>query len=304
MKQCPSSRPADWARPFRQPAAALHSLGHDVRLILPAYSDAVARISDLEPLGTLEVAEAPSCIRLLGGLLADSTVPVYLVEAPGLFDRPGNPYIDLDGRDWWDNPLRFAVFDRAVVEVALGHSALGWRPDVIHTNDWQTGLVSPLLADYAERPATLFTIHNMAYQGSFDRAIFDALGLPAHWWSVQGLEFYGKFSFLKGGIAKSDIVFTVSPTYARESSQPHLGYGLQGVLNYRADRLYGILNGIDYHLWDPANSPTIPQHFSAEEYHLKRRNKTRLQQAFGLEERADGTLVGHMAGWSSRRGST
>jgi starch synthase len=281
---------------------ALHSLGHDVRLILPAYADAVARISDIEPLGTLEVAGAPSRVRLLGGLLADSTVPVYLVEAPGLFDRPGNPYVDLDGRDWWDNPLRFAVFDRAVVEVALGHSALGWRPDVVHTNDWQTGLVSPLLADYAERPATLFTIHNMAYQGSFDRAIFDSLGLPAHWWSVEGLEFYGKFSFLKGGIAKSDVISTVSPTYAREIRQPHLGYGLQGVLNHRADRLYGILNGIDYHLWDPAADPMIPQRFSAEEFHLKRRNKTRLQQAFGLEECPDGMLFGHIGRLVEQKG--
>ncbi|MCU0970908.1 MAG: glycogen/starch synthase, partial [Gammaproteobacteria bacterium] len=281
---------------------ALHSLGHDVRLILPAYADAVARISDLEPLGTLEVAGAPSRVRLLGGLLADSTVPVYLVEAPGLFDRPGNPYVDLDGRDWWDNPLRFAVFDRAVVEVALGHSTLGWRPDVVHTNDWQTGLVSPLLADYAERPATLFTIHNMAYQGSFDRAIFDSLGLPAHWWSVEGLEFYGKFSFLKGGIAKSDVISTVSPTYAREIRQPHLGYGLQGVLNHRADRLYGILNGIDYHLWDPAADPMIPQRFSAEEFHLKRRNKTRLQQAFGLEECPDGMLFGHIGRLVEQKG--
>jgi starch synthase len=281
---------------------ALHRLGHDVRVVIPAYADAIARVSDPEPVGTLPVPRAPGMVRLLESTLDDSMVPVYLVDAPGLYDRSGNPYVGPDGRDWSDNALRFATLCRVASEIALGHSSLGWQPDLVHANDWQTGLIAPFLADVAGRPATLFTIHNLSYQGLFDRPTFDALGLPAHWWSPQGLEFYNRLSFIKGGISLSDIVTTVSPTYAVEIRQPSLGYGLHGLLGYRADRLHGILNGIDYDLWDPATDLSIPQHFSADAFHDKRANKTRLQQVFGLEERADVALFGHVGRLVEQKG--
>ena len=281
---------------------ALHRLGHDVRLVMPAYADAIARVSDAEPLGTLPVPRAPGLVRLLEGTLDDSTVPVYLVDAPGLFDRGGNPYVGPDGRDWPDNALRFGTLCRVASEIALGHSSLGWQPQLVHANDWQTGLIAPFLADVPGRPATLFTIHNLSYQGLFDRPTFDAIGLPPHWWSPQGVEFYNHLSFIKGGISLSDIVTTVSPTYAAEICQPHLGYGLHGLLGHRADRLHGILNGIDYELWDPATDPTIPQHFSADSFHYKAPNKARLQQAFGLEERGDVLLFGHVGRLVEQKG--
>ena len=281
---------------------ALHRLGHDVRLVMPAYTDAIARVSDAEPLGSLPVPRAPGVVRLLEGTLDDSMVPVYLVDAPGLFDRSGNPYVGPDGRDWPDNALRFGTLCRVASEIALGHTGLGWQPELVHANDWQTGLVAPFLADIAGRPATLFTIHNLSYQGLFDRPTFDALGLPAHWWSPEGVEFYSHLSFIKGGITRSDIVTTVSPTYAAEIRQPGLGYGLHGLLGHRADRLYGILNGIDYDLWNPQTDPTIPQHFGAARFHDKGPNKTRLQQVFGLEERNDVVLFGHVGRLVEQKG--
>jgi starch synthase len=281
---------------------ALHRLGHDVRVVMPAYADAIARVSDAEPLGTFPIPRTPGPVRLLGGTLDDSTVPVYLVDAPGLFDRSGNPYVGPDGQDWPDNALRFATLCRVASELSLGRSDLGWRADLVHANDWQTGLIAPFLADVAGRPATLFTVHNLSYQGLFDRPTFDALGLPAHWWAPTGVEFYGHLSFIKGGIGLSDIVTTVSPTYAAEIRQPGLGYGLQGLLSHRADRLYGILNGIDYDLWDPAADPAIPQHFSAGTFHDKGPNKLRLQQVFGLEERQDVVLFGHVGRLVEQKG--
>jgi starch synthase len=281
---------------------ALRRLGHDVRLVMPAYADAVARVSDAELLGTLPVPRAPGVVRLLEGTLDQSTVPVYLVDAPGLYDRAGNPYVGPDGRDWVDNALRFSTLCRVASEIALGHSTLGWQPEIVHANDWQTGLIAPFLADVAGRPATLFTIHNLSYQGLFDRPTFDALGLPPHWWSPLGVEFYNHLSFIKGGIALSDIVTTVSPTYAAEIREPQLGYGLHGLLSHRADRLYGILNGIDYELWNPQTDPTIPQHFSAATFEGKAANKARLQQVFGLEARTDAILFGHVGRLVEQKG--
>ena len=281
---------------------ALHRLGNDVRVVLPGYPDALARLSDAQPLGTLAVPHALAPVRLLEGTLDDSTVPVYLVDAPGLFDRAGNPYVGPDGQDWPDNALRFGTFCRAINELAVGHSEIRWRPEVVHANDWQTGLVAPLLAGVAERPATLFTIHNLSYQGLFDRPTFNALGLPARWWGPDGLEFYGHLSFIKGGIALSDIVTAVSPTYAAEIRKPHLGYGLHGLLSHRADRLYGILNGIDYDLWNPATDPAIAQHYTADSFQLKGTNKTRLQQVFGLEEQRDAILFGHVGRLVEQKG--
>jgi starch synthase len=281
---------------------ALHRLGHDVRLVLPGYPEAQARLAEAERIDTLALPRAPAPIGLLAGTLDDSEVPVYLVDAPGLFDRAGNPYVGPDGQDWPDNALRFGTFCRAVGELALGHSALRWRPDLVHGNDWQTGLVAPLLADVPARPATLFTIHNLSYQGLFDRPTFDALGLPAHWWSPASVEFYGHLSFIKGGIAISDVITTVSPTYAAEICQLQLGYGLHGLLTHRADRLYGILNGIDDALWDPAADPAIAQPYTAETFARKGANKAQLQTEFGLEERADAILFGHVGRLVEQKG--
>lgn len=280
---------------------ALRELGHDVRLILPAYPEVLARAVKVHKLGDLTLTGAASGVSILSARMPDSDLPLYLVDAPGLLDRPGNPYTDAHGHDYVDNAQRFALFCRAIVAQALGQTDQ-WRPDLVHCNDWQTGLVPPLLAQEWQRPATIFTIHNLAYQGNFDKATFDALSLPEAFWHPDGLEFYGNMSFVKAGIAYSDAVTTVSPTYAKEIRQPRLSYGLDGLLQHRAERLFGVLNGIDTKVWDPATDPLIPSHYSARDTSGKAGNKRALQEAFGLPERENMLVFGHIGRLVEQKG--
>ena len=233
---------------------ALKELKQDVRLILPAYRDAI-RHGGPYTIASLVFQPDIHPIRLLEGRLADSDITVWLVDIPSLFDRPGNPYIGPDGRDWPDNALRYGMFSRAVTAIALNQAGLDWHPDVVHCNDWQTGLIPPLLSSQNPRPATVFTIHNLAYQGLFPAAQFQELGLPSKLWGMHGLEFYDQLSFIKGGLLYADMINTVSPTYAKEICTPELGCSLDGLLRSRADRLVGILNGADYSEWDPRPTP-------------------------------------------------
>lgn len=280
---------------------ALTHFGHDVRVVLPAYPKAIEQAIPLEPVSTIKVAGFDIEARVLQGKLQEG-VTLYLVEVPDMFDRTGNPYVDAKGNDWPDNPERFAVFCRAVVAIALDQANLGWKPDIVHCNDWQTGLVPPLLAAEWNRPATMFTIHNMAYQGVFDRSTFEQLHLPDNLWSMEGMEFHGNFSFLKGGIAFADWVTTVSPTYAEEILTPEFGYGLDGLLRHRQEHLTGVLNGIDYDVWNPASDPAIPQPFDENTFKLKAINKQKLQQELGLPVDAKALLIGNIGRLVEQKG--
>jgi starch synthase len=280
----------------------LHRLGNDVRVILPAYPQALERAIPVRMVASLRVAGAAEPIRLLEGRLNDE-VPVYLVDAPGLFNRRGNPYVDPQGRDWPDNAQRFAVFCRVIVQLALDRAGLRWQPEVLHCNDWQTGLAPALVAQEWNRPATVFTIHNLAYQGLFDRIQFERLQLPRNLWSPQGLEFHDRLSFIKGGLAFADWLTTVSPTYALEIQTPELGYGLEGLLEHRADRLTGVLNGIDNEVWNPASDPLIEQHYDTDSFANKRINKRALQQELGLPANDKALLCGHIGRMVEQKGS-
>ncbi|MCB1903970.1 MAG: glycogen synthase GlgA [Gammaproteobacteria bacterium] len=281
---------------------ALSNRGQDVRLVLPAYPQAVKMAIPLTTATTLELPGYRGTVRVLEGAL-NGRVPIYLIDAPGLFDRPGNPYTDADGIDWGDNAKRFALFCRAIVVISLNRAGLNWRPDLVHCNDWQTGLVPALLAGEGSRPATVFTIHNLGYQGNFDRATFDQLELAENLWHHNALEFHNNFSLIKGGIAFADFITTVSPTYAREILTPALGYGLEGLLRYRSDRLRGVLNGIDYGVWDPASDPAIPQHYDTASFGLKKVNKTHLQRELGLPVKDDALLFGHIGRLVEQKGA-
>lgn len=271
---------------------ALRALGQNVRLLIPAYRDALARAGAVKVVGVLDVPGAPEPARLLETYLPDTEVPCWLVDLPAYFDRPGHPYLSPTGTDWPDNAARFAAFCRVAEAVATDRAGLGWKAQVVHCNDWQTGLVPALLARDGSRPAVVFSIHNMAYQGLFSRATFVKLGLPPDLWSIRAMEFYGRFSFIKGGLVFADMLSTVSPSYAREILTPRFGFGLEGVLAERADRLVGILNGVDYHAWDPARDPLIAQTYDAERLPLKAANKAALQQAFNLPVQAQIPLIG------------
>lgn len=263
---------------------ALSHIGQDCRLILPGFPDVLARADDLKLVTDLHLNDEDQPVRLLAGTSGPHRVPLYVVDAPQWFDRPGNPYLAPDGHDWPDNPERFSCFCKAVVEVAVNRAGLEWQPDLVHANDWQCGLIAPLLSEFNKKPATLFTIHNLAYQGVYDHATFTRLKLPSKLWSVEALEFHHHLSFIKGGIALSDRVNTVSPTYAEEVKTPEFGYGLEGLLQHRGSHFSGILNGIDYHHWDPQDDPHVPHPFSADDLNGKRLNKLALQREFGLPE--------------------
>jgi starch synthase len=270
---------------------ALKSLGVDVRLMLPAYRDAVARAGRLEA-AQLELPRLAAPVTILEGTLPGTRVKTWLVDFPPAFDRPGNPYLDDYGHPWHDNAARFALLARTATAAALGRVSRTWQPDVVHCHDWQTGLTPALLALERARPATVFTIHNLAYQGLFPRDTLDALGLPPALWSLDALEFHGQLSFIKGGLAFADRLTTVSPTYAREIQTPEHGSGLDGLLRHRAARLTGILNGIDARAWNPARDACLVKRYSAERLKDKSADKLALQRELGLEVDGDRALLG------------
>ncbi len=272
---------------------ALKRLGCDIRLVLPAYREVLAHAGALAPVNELMLPERGEAVRVLRGALSSSDVlPYYLIDAPRWFDRPGGPYTAPDGGDWPDNAERFAALCRSVVDLALGRADNAWRPQVIHCNDWPTGLVPALLARETARPATVFTIHNLAYQGVFDWDTFTRLRLPYDLWSPAAMEFYGRFAFIKGGLALADVLDTVSPTYAREIQTPAFGYGLDGLLRHRAQDLCGILNGADYAVWDPHDDPHIVSNYDADTLNRKYKNRRVLQRHFNLPENPKALLLG------------
>ena len=281
---------------------ALRELGDDVRVLMPAYPSAVAGLDRLERVSELRVTGCAQPVGLLHGNLAHSDTPVYLMDAPWLFDRTGAPYTGPDGHDWHDNAERFAAFCRVIAAVAQNHAGLDWQPDVVHCNDWQTGLAPAFLTLHEHRPATVFTIHNLAYQGVFSRAVYQQLDLPPEWWSMHALEFYGNFSFIKGGLAFADWLTTVSPSYAREIRSSALGYGLQGLLQARSDHLLGILNGANYEEWDPAVDTFLETRYGPENLHGKALAKRNLQAELGLPERPDTPLLGYVGRMVEQKG--
>jgi starch synthase len=281
---------------------ALRELGHDARLILPAYPGAKKLIREMRLVTELRMPGTVGPVQVLSGLLPDRDLPLYLVDAPAYFARVGNPYTDVSGRDWGDNPERFLLFSRVIALLSMGLPTLDWRPDVLHCNDWQTGLAPALMRDLPERPATVFTIHNLAYQGLFDRATFDRLHLPGALWSLSGIEFHQRMSFIKGGIVFSDRVNTVSPRYAEEVRTQRFGCGLDGLLRQLGGRFSGILNGIDYETWDPATDRALPQTYDAEHVHLKAENKLELQALFNLPRDERVFVLGHVGRLVEQKG--
>ncbi len=278
---------------------ALQALGADVRVILPYY--AALRGEWLEPDDRIwqpEILGQPVTIR--ASRLKDSGLPVYLVDHPVFSARQGNPYMGPDGNPWHDNPDRFALFCRTVVHFAMQEDNDGWQPDIIHSNDWQTGLIPALLSE-TKKIKNVFTIHNLAYQGVYDRPTFERLGLPWSLWRADALEYWGNMSFLKGGIIFSNFITTVSPTYAKEIQTPKFGYGLDGLLQHHAGKLQGILNGIGSD-WDPEVDQYLPYHFSKKDLTGKKQIKTTLQAKLGLPITARTPLLVHVGRLVEQKG--
>jgi len=278
---------------------ALYEQGVDVRLFLPRLPALRDGIADQSLVGSLGSAFGASDVRVFRGRLPGSPVPVYLLDAPEYFDRPGNPYVDADGHDWYDNPRRFALFGWA----AARFIDIDWRPDIVHAHDWHAGLAPAWLAAIGgQRPASVFTIHNLAYQGLTPAERFHELGLPAQFFAINGMEFHGQASFMKGGLFYADRLTTVSPTYAREIQRPEQGCGLDGLLASRAGDLVGILNGVDYTVWDPQLDAHLPASYGPHQLAPKAQNKAALQHELGLETRPDAPLFCAVTRLSQQKG--
>jgi starch synthase len=236
---------------------------------------------------------------LFGGparlLRADADgLDILVIDAPHLYDRPGMPYTDEDGEDWEDNPIRFAALSAAGAAIGLGEVA-SYRPDLVHAHDWQAGLTPAYLhfrAAGGPRPATIMTVHNLAFQGQYAPELLPRLGLPADAMGVDGIEYYGGIGFLKAGLQFADRITTVSPKYAEEIATLQGGMGLGGLLRDRIGDVQGILNGIDENVWDPSTDTLIAAKFDRLHIKPRRINKLSLQRRVGLREDADVLLFG------------
>ena len=275
---------------------AISDLGVDVRVALPAYRSVLEEVEGLRVAGWLPLASGEE-VRILSARHSAIEVPLWLVDAPSLFDRVGQPYTDPHGHDWGDNARRFSVFSEACAMLADDRLGIDWRADVVHANDWQTGLLPAFCALLPTPPRTLFTVHNLAYDCQVDFRTFNELGLPTYWWSMEFGEFYGRLSMLKCGLVFSDLITTVSPRYAQEIRTSEFGYGYAPVLDRYADKLVGVLNGIDDKTWDPATDTFLEAHYHAagKIRSGKRANRTALLAAMGASTEApatDGPLIG------------
>ncbi|MEJ1157482.1 glycogen synthase GlgA [Prosthecomicrobium sp. N25] len=268
---------------------ALAAEGVAVTSLVPGYPAVTAALEGGRAVLTLpDLFGGPA--RLVAGTAAG--LDLLVLDAPHLYDRPGNPYVGADGRDWPDNAVRFAALSRAAALVGLGE-AEGARPDVVHAHDWQAGLAAAYLAyDGRPRPGTVITVHNLAFQGQYPRTLMEPLGLPERAWSVDGVEYYGHIGYLKAGLQLSDRITTVSPSYAAEIRTAEGGMGLDGLLRARTEVLHGILNGIDDRVWDPATDPLIPATYDARRPARRRLDKAALQERFGLAKDPDAILFG------------
>jgi len=258
---------------------ALDKLGQDVRIVLPYYG-AIKLSQTPEYRCTIRVNNTD--INILETPLPNSSLTIWLIDAPLLFSGEGNPYSDEFGNAWHNNAERFALFCRIAVEIAQNRAHLHWKADIVHCNDWQSGLVPALLTQEPNRPSTVFTIHNMAYQGVFSKETFYQLNLSNQLWHQNALEYHGMMSFIKGGIACADHITTVSPTYALEIQTAEFGYGLEGLLHHRHHELNGIINGIDLEQWHPEKDNRIPQNYNLHSLNKKADNKSALQQRVAL----------------------
>lgn len=254
----------------------------DIRVVLPGYPAVLQQIRNFSIVGHCPaMAALPACDVGLG-TTADG-LPCYVVVCPALFERPGTPYGDARGVDWDDNDIRFARFSLAAARVAEGKADRTWSADMVHANDWQSALIPAYLEWSQVHLPTVFTIHNLAYQGLFGRETLGKIGAPDAAYNIDGVEFYDKMSFIKAGIVYASHLTTVSQTYAQEITTAQFGCGLEGLLQKRAEmrQLSGILNGID-ESWDPRSCPSLTRCFGAGDWNERSANAAELRRQFGL----------------------
>lgn len=275
----------------------------DARILIPGYPQVLAKVKNLAPVAPLDFIPQVGSVSLLQGEMPDTGVPVYVLDHAALYQRDGGPYQDPLGKDWIDNPLRFGVLSHVAAVLSSGFSPLEWKPDIVHCNDWQTGLTPAILHFFGvPRAKTVLGIHNLAYQGNFGAEWVGRLGLPPQSYQIAGLEYYGQMSFLKAGVYYSDAIITVSPTYAQEIQTEEYGCGMQGLLKTRAADLHGILNGIDTDEWNPAVDPHLICNYDYTRLAEKSANKEALQNRLGLDADSHAPLLAVVSRLADQKG--
>ncbi len=278
---------------------ALAEEGLKVTLVLPGYKKI------LDQYETKILSHIPSnagYVIVREAMVEDEGFRLLLVDHPLFALRSGNPYVNNQGKSWDDNDIRFGIFSQAVTDLARNKAGIDEKFDVVHCHDWQTGLVPVLLKQHEGSPPSIFTIHNIAYQGTFSHETMMRLSLPKHLWSMDGIEFHKHVSFIKGGIGFADRITTVSPTYAEEIKTKKFGGGLDGLLKYRSNVLSGIINGIDNETWNPRYDVLLPFRYGISSLSKKAINKRFLQTRFQLPVEDDIFLLGNVGRLVEQKG--
>ncbi|HEY0181579.1 MAG TPA: glycogen synthase GlgA [Rhodopila sp.] len=278
---------------------ALSTAGAQTTTMVPGYPAVLGALTD-----AVEVYRFPDLFGGPAHVLRSTigSLDLLVVEAPHLYGRNGNPYLGPDGKEWFDNGVRFAGLGAAAAAFGAGIvPGLGF--DIVHAHDWQAAMAVVYLQFHqGPRPGTVLTIHNLAFQGRYPASLFPRLGLPDQAFTIDGLEYHGEVNFLKGALCFADRITTVSPTYAREITGIENGMGLDGLLRHRAGVLSGILNGIDDSIWNPETDALLPARFSPDRLAPRSINKAALQQRMGLEEDPAALLVGVISRLTSQKG--
>ncbi len=286
-------------------------LGADARVLLPGFPSVIDGLQGLREVARLDPAfgvdDASIQLGTLGGDGGGASgLGVYVLRADRFFRRSGNPYVDETHRPYDDNLLRFGLLGWSAAQLADSADP-AWRPAVVHAHDWHAALAPAYLRAARETSGnshvpSVVTVHNLAYQGLFPAHEWSALRLPGHYFGIDGLEFHGQISFLKGGLFFADRITTVSPTYAREIQTAEHGAGLDGLLRHRARDLTGILNGVDYTVWNPRNDRSIVATYGLTRLHPKSKNKAELQARLGLRVDPDALLFGVVSRLTEQKG--
>ncbi|SEG17008.1 glycogen synthase GlgA [Nitrosomonas ureae] len=285
---------------------ALRALHSDVRLLLPGYPQVMTGVKykyKVAGFSTLSQFPPASLLSARLPLSGTESIPVFVIDCPGLYNREGGPYMDAFGHDWPDNALRFGLLSKIGAILGSDTSPIAWHPHIVHCNDWQSGLTPAYLNFYSgKKAATMMTIHNLAFQGIFPPGSVVQLGLSPDSFDINGIEYYGNLSFLKAGLYYADQITTVSPNYAKEIQIEPLGFGLQGLLAARQSDLTGIINGIATTEWDPETDRYLIKNYNSKNLSNKTANKTALQQQMGLAVDAHIPLLGVVSRLSHQKG--
>ncbi|MEI7842440.1 MAG: glycogen synthase GlgA [Gallionellaceae bacterium] len=281
--------------------SALRRLGDDVRVLIPGYPQVLKALGTFKIEAFVAASESFPDFRLLASEFSDG-VPLWVIDCPTLYQREGGIYQDSMGNDWSDNALRFGLLSKVGAMLGGPSSPVEWKPEVVHCNDWQTGLTPAFMHFEPSSAPCVMTVHNLAFQGVFPPQTVEELNLPEGSFHPHGAEYYGNLSFLKAGLYYAHHVTTVSPTYAEEIQSEELGFGLQGLLKNRSKSLTGILNGIDTDEWNPATDHALAQTYSLMKMTGKAANKQALQKQMGLTVDAEVPLFGLVSRFTHQKG--